>query len=63
MEQSLVVKGDLIASPPLESHAFEALEDSVLLAFCKGPRAGTQYETDTYRLEVPLVKESGNEAV
>lgn len=62
VEQSLVVKGDLIASPPLESHAFEALEDSVLLAFCKGPRSGSQYETDTYRLEVPLVNESGNAA-
>lgn len=61
-EQSVVVKGDLVVSPPMESHAFEALEDSVLLAFCKGPRAGTQYETDTFRLEVPLVNSPDGEA-
>jgi quercetin dioxygenase-like cupin family protein len=54
-EEAVVAKGDLIVSPPLESHAFEALEDSVLLAFCQGPRGGTQYETDTFRLEEPLV--------
>ena len=55
-EQVTVVKGDLVVSPPMESHAFEALEDSVLLAFCQGPRAGTQYETDTFRLDEPLVR-------
>jgi len=49
-----VVKGDLVVSPPMESHAFEALEDSVLLAFCQGPRMGSEYETDTFRLDVPL---------
>lgn len=56
MEEAIVAKGDLVVSPPLESHAFEALEDSVLLAFCKGPRAGTQYETDTFRLSEPLIR-------
>jgi len=55
VEQATVVKGDLIVSPPMESHAFEALEDSELLAFCKGPRAGSQYESDTFRLAEPLV--------
>jgi quercetin dioxygenase-like cupin family protein len=55
VEQAIVVKGDLVVSPPLESHAFEALDDSVLLAFCQGPRNGTQYETDTFRLAEPLV--------
>jgi len=49
-----VTKGDLVISPPLERHALEALEDSVLLAFCHGPRAGTQYEVDTFRLDPPL---------
>ncbi len=61
-EQKVVRKGDLIVSPPLESHAFEALEDAVLLAFCLGPRAGTQYETDTFRLTEPLVKPQEGEA-
>lgn len=56
VEQALVEKGDLVVSPPLERHAFEALEDAVLLAFCLGPRGGTQYESDTFRLTDPLVK-------
>jgi len=54
VEQATVGKGDLVVSPP--SHAFEALEDSELLAFCKGPRAGSQYEIDTFRLAEPLVR-------
>jgi len=52
---ALVAKMDLVTSLPLESHAFEALEDSELLAFCHGPRAGMDYEKDTYRLECPLI--------
>lgn len=56
VEQAVIAQGDLVVSPQLESHAFEALEDSVLLAFCKGPRAGTQYETDTFRLDEPLIR-------
>jgi quercetin dioxygenase-like cupin family protein len=52
----IATKGDLIITPPLEHHAFEALEDSLFLAFCHGPRGGTQYETDTFRLENPLCK-------
>jgi quercetin dioxygenase-like cupin family protein len=56
VEQTIARKGDLIVSPPLESHALEALEDVVMLAFCQGPRAGSQYETDTFRLDKPLVR-------
>jgi quercetin dioxygenase-like cupin family protein len=63
VEQAIVRKGDFLVSPPLESHAVEALEDVVLLAFCQGPRAGSQYETDTFRLEEPLVRpREGGEA-
>ncbi len=54
VERRVVRAGDLVTSPPLERHAFEALEDSVLLAFCHGPRAGRNYEKDTYRLAEPL---------
>jgi oxalate decarboxylase/phosphoglucose isomerase-like protein (cupin superfamily) len=56
VEEAVVGKGDLVVSPPLESHAFEALEESVLLAFCQGPRGGSQYETDTFRLDEPLIR-------
>lgn len=54
VKSRVVTKGHLVISPPMEMHAFEALEDSVLLAFCSGPRAGSQYETDTFRLAVPI---------
>jgi quercetin dioxygenase-like cupin family protein len=36
-------------------HAWKALEDTVCLVFTKGPRSGDQYETDTERLEEPLL--------
>ncbi len=55
MQTREVVEGDLVNSPPMEQHAFKALEDSIILAGCYGPRAGSQYETDTYRLEIPLI--------
>jgi quercetin dioxygenase-like cupin family protein len=55
-------KGDMVISLPMEQHAFEAIEDSVMLAFCLGPRAGAQYETDTYRLETPLCSPTGLQA-
>ena len=54
IKTTVVNAGDLVTSPPLERHAFEALENSTILAGCFGPRAGSQYETDTYRLEVPI---------
>lgn len=53
--RSRIVKtGDLVVTPPLERHAFIALEDSLLLACAHGPRSGRSYEADTYRLDVPL---------
>ena len=53
--QSRVVKaGELVVTPPLERHAFVALEDSLLIACAHGPRAGRSYESDTYRLDVPI---------
>ena len=53
--RSRVVRaGDLVVTPPLERHAFVALEDSLLIACAHGPRAGRSYESDTYRLPVPL---------
>ncbi len=48
--------GDLIAHPLNEKHAFKALEDSVFLALTKGPRQGTSYEKDTFRLEKPILE-------
>ena len=54
IETKLLKAGDLVISPPLERHAFRALADSELLAFCSGPRAGKEYESDTFKLDVPI---------
>ena len=48
-------KGDLVVSPAGEAHAFLALEDAEILVFTKGPRAGFDYEKDTFRLAPPLL--------
>ena len=47
--------GDLVATGPNERHALQGLEDSTLMVFTKGPRGGKEYESDTYRLDVPLI--------
>jgi hypothetical protein len=36
-------------------HAWKALEDTDCLVFTRGPRSGEDYESDTYRLEEPLL--------
>jgi oxalate decarboxylase/phosphoglucose isomerase-like protein (cupin superfamily) len=48
--------GDLVRTPPVERHAIVALEDSEFIVFTRGPRAGREFETDTFRLEEPLVR-------
>jgi len=47
-------KGDMVKVLPNEQHALMALSKAVLLVFTRGPRGGKEYETDTYRLTVPL---------
>jgi quercetin dioxygenase-like cupin family protein len=44
----------LVETPPRKVHAWKALEDTVCLALTRGPR-GRDYESDTHRLEVPLL--------
>jgi quercetin dioxygenase-like cupin family protein len=46
--------GDLIATVPGERHALVGEEDVVCLVFTKGPRAGSDYESDTFRLAAPI---------
>lgn len=53
--ESIMEKGDFIATVPTEKHALKAMEDSVLLVLTKGPRGGKEYESDTFRLETPLL--------
>ena len=47
--------GELAAVGEMEQHALRALEDSELLVFTRGPRGGKEYETDTFRLDTPLI--------
>jgi quercetin dioxygenase-like cupin family protein len=47
--------GTLTAHHPGDPHAWKALEDTDCLVFTRGPRAGENYEQDTYRLEEPLL--------
>jgi perosamine synthetase len=54
---TILERGDLCTTEPLERHAMLALEDSVFLVFTRGPRGGDNYEADTYRVD-PLVEES-----
>lgn len=55
IETREVMEGDLTANPPLESHAFKAIEQSTILQLSKGPRQGDNYENDTFRLETPIL--------
>ena len=52
--QAIVEQGDLVSHDLLESHSFEALEETLFLVLSSGLRTGRDYEKDTYRLEVPL---------
>lgn len=56
--QVIIKKGDLIVDEKMESHAMLALKNSEIVVFTKGPRGGKEYESDTYRLEKPLISPS-----
>jgi quercetin dioxygenase-like cupin family protein len=56
-QSTVLGPGELAAVGEMEQHALRALEDSELLVFTRGPRGGKEYETDTYRLDTPLIVE------
>lgn len=47
--------GALILEAPGIPHAWRAVEDTTVLVFTRGPRSGAAYESDTQRLEIPLL--------
>lgn len=57
---TIMEKGDLVVTVPHERHALLALEDSELLVFTQGPRGGKEYESDTFRDEIPLIAPQHN---
>lgn len=54
VKTAIIGPGDLALTPPMERHAFVALEDSEFLALTRGPRGGKGFEKDTYRLAEKL---------
>ena len=48
--------GSLITEAAGIPHAWRALESTLCLVFTKGPRSGEAYESDTHRLEVPILR-------
>ena len=57
VEETIMGAGDFVATTENVRHALIGLEDSSVMVFTKGPRGGKEYESDTYRLEVPLAIE------
>ncbi len=55
-QHTILAPGELAAVGEMEQHALHALEDSELLVFTRGPRGGKEYETDTFRLDTPLIE-------
>jgi quercetin dioxygenase-like cupin family protein len=55
VEKNILQAGDLARVEPNERHALVGIEDAVVMVFTRGPRGGKEYETDTFRLEQPLV--------
>lgn len=55
VEKILMNPGDLVETPPEVRHALQGMDEAVLMVFTKGPRGGKEYETDTYRLQDPLI--------
>jgi len=51
VEKCTLKVGDMLESPVMERHSLHgADENSVLLILTKGPRGGSQYEDDTFRV-------------
>lgn len=54
-QEGVLHRGDLLLTEPNESHALETLEETLFLVLTRGPRGGDRYESDTFRLDVPLI--------
>ena len=55
IQEKVLKTGDLVVTVPMEKHAIVGLEEAQMLVFTEGPRGGKEYESDTFRLEKPLV--------
>lgn len=55
LHERVLGPGNLICEPAGIHHAWRAISDCTVLVFARGPRAGEAYESDTVRLEVPIL--------
>lgn len=55
-EEAILEAGGFAVTEPMEKHALIGVEDSEMLVFTQGPRGGKEYESDTFRLEIPLAQ-------
>ena len=55
IEEKILRPGDLVVTFPMEKHALVGIEDSEIIVFTDGPRGGREYESDTFRLDNPLL--------
>ena len=53
--EKILHSGDFVVTRENESHAIKGLVASEVLIITKGPRAGDEYEDDTFRLKTPLI--------
>jgi quercetin dioxygenase-like cupin family protein len=54
VKEILMSPGDFVVTGPNVRHALVGLADSEVMVFTKGPRGGKEYESDTFRLDVPI---------
>ncbi len=55
VKTTILNSGDFCVTPPMEKHALVGIEEgSELMVFTRGPRGGKEYESDTFRLDIPL---------
>jgi quercetin dioxygenase-like cupin family protein len=54
-QEMVVGPGEMVVNEPGEPHAWKALADTDCLVFTHGPRSGSEYESDVFRLGEPLL--------
>lgn len=55
-EKSILEKGAMCMTLPMEKHAMYALEDTEIMVLTKGPNGGKEFESDTFALQEPLIR-------
>ncbi len=55
VKKKILESGSMLFNEASESHAIKSLEDSKLLILTRGLRGGKNYESDTFKLDEPLL--------